>query len=184
MSQQFWWYLARSAGIVAVAMLVASMIWGILLTTRVLKPHDRPAWLLDLHSWLGGLALSFTGVHLIGLFLDSYLEFGPAELFVPGMSPYRPVAVSIGVISLYLMLAVQLTASLRRHLPRRVWRTTHYLSYPLVWGGLLHAGLAGTDVSNRIYQGMALALTVAATAGGITRIVAKRPRRGATSQPV
>src|SRR5688572_18628698 len=85
------WYVARSSGIVALVLLVASLTWGVLLATRVLRPHDRPAWLLDLHRWLGGLALAMTGLHLAGLWLDGYVHFGPAELFVPGASGYRPV---------------------------------------------------------------------------------------------
>ena len=52
MNPQIWWYLARSGGIVAWVLLVASVVWGVLLATRVLKPHDRPAWLLGMHRWL------------------------------------------------------------------------------------------------------------------------------------
>ena len=52
MNEKVWWYLARSSGIVAMTLLVASVVWGVLLATRALRPHDRPAWLLDLWpSW-------------------------------------------------------------------------------------------------------------------------------------
>ena len=49
MNPQFWWHLARSSGIVAWALLTASMIWGLLFTTRLLKGRPTPKWLLDLH---------------------------------------------------------------------------------------------------------------------------------------
>lgn len=177
MNEQVWWYLARSSGIVALVLLVASVAWGVLLATRVLKPHDRPAWLLDLHRWLGGMALVMTGLHMLGLYLDGYVDFGVGELLVPGLSPYRPLAVAIGVLSFYVMVAVQATSYMRRWLSKRAWHGIHLLSYGLVWGAAIHAGLAGTDVANRLYQALALLLTVVAVAATGVRIGA--PSRAA-----
>ncbi len=174
MSEQTWWYLARSSGIIALVLLVLSVVWGVLLATRALRPYDRPAWLLDLHQWLGGVALVMTGLHLLGLYLDGYVEFGPAELFVPGASEYRPVAVAIGVLSLYALVAVQLTSFFRRHLSKRVWHGVHLLSYGLVWGSTVHAGMAGSDVTNRIYQGLAIGLTALTVAAVVLRLLIPR----------
>ncbi len=171
MSEQTWWYLSRSSGIVALALLVLSVAWGVLLSTRALRPHDRPAWLLDLHKWLGGTALAMTGLHMLGLYLDGYIEFGLAELLVPGSSEYRPLAVAIGVFSFYVMVAVQATSYLRRRLSKRLWHGIHLLSYGLVWGAAIHAGMAGTDTVNRAYQALAILLTMVAVAATIVRIV-------------
>lgn len=180
MNEKVWWYLSRSSGIVALVLLVASVVWGVLLATRVLKPHDRPAWLLDLHRWLGGTALVMTGLHLLGLYLDGYIDYGVTELLVPGASEYRPLAVAIGVLSLYVLIAIQVTSYLRRRLSKRVWRGVHLLSYGLVWGASLHAGLAGTDTVNRAYQALAIALTMIAVAATVVRVVTPH-RRGATT---
>lgn len=171
MNEQVWWYLSRSSGIVALVLLVASVVWGVLLSTRALKPHDRPAWLLDLHRWLGGTALVMTGLHLLGLVLDGYVRFGFVELFVPGTSDYRPFAVALGILSMYVMIAIQASSYLRRHLSQRVWRTIHTGAYGVVWVALLHAGLAGTDTVNRAYQLLALLLVLAAVAATVVRIV-------------
>ena len=65
MNEKIWWYLSRSSGIIALVLLVLSVVWGVLLATRALKPYDRPAWLLDLHKWLGGTALVMTGLQRI-----------------------------------------------------------------------------------------------------------------------
>jgi predicted ferric reductase len=182
MNEQAWWYLSRSTGIIALVALVLSLVVGVLLSTRVLRPHDRPAWMLDLHGWLGGSAVVMTGFHLVGLALDGYVHFGVLELLVPGASAYRSGAVAVGVVAMYLLVAVQLTAVLRRRLPRWLWRGVHYASYALVWGGLVHAGLAGTDVSNRVYQAVAVVLTLLAVTAAIVRIVSpSRGRRPATA---
>jgi DMSO/TMAO reductase YedYZ heme-binding membrane subunit len=171
MSEKIWWYLSRSSGIVALVLLVLSVVWGVLLSTRALRPLDRPAWLLDLHRWLAGTALTMTALHLLGLYMDGYIQFGFVELFVPGTGSYRPVAVAIGIVSLYLMVAIQVTSYLRHRLSKRVWHGIHVMSYGLVWTAALHAGLAGTDTVNRAYQALALLLTMVAVAATFIRIV-------------
>ena len=127
------------------------------------SPSARECWGIG----LGGLALTFTGVHLAGLVLDSYFEFGPVELLIPFTSSYRPAAVAIGVVSLYLLAAVQLTSLLRRRLSKKVWRSTHYVSFPLFVAATLHGLTAGTDVTGGVLtyvmvavSGLVVALTV------------------------
>jgi len=171
MNEKIWWYLSRSSGIVALVMLVLSVVWGVLLATRALRHIDRPAWLLDLHKWLGGMALVMTGLHMLGLYLDGYIQYGFTELLVPGTSDYRPLAVAIGVLSFYVMVAVQATSYMRRWLSKRMWYGIHVLSYGLVWGAAIHAGMAGTDTINRAYQVLALLLTMLAVAATMIRIV-------------
>lgn len=171
MNEHVWWYLARSTGIVALVLLVLSVVWGVLLATRALRHMDRPAWLLDLHKWLGGTALAMTVLHLLGLYLDGYIDYGFTELLVPGTSDYRPLAVALGVLSFYVLVAVQVTSYLRKRLSKRTWRGIHLLSYGLVWGAALHAGMAGTDTVNRAYQLLALLLTMVAVAATVIRIV-------------
>lgn len=181
-NEHVWWYLSRSSGIVALVLLVLSVVWGVLLSTRALKPHDRPAWLLDLHRWLGGTALVMTALHLLGLYLDGYIDYGFTELLVPGASEYRPLAVAIGVFSFYVLITVQATSYLRRWIPKRAWHGIHMLSYGLVWGAALHAGLAGTDTINRAYQVLALVLTLLAVAASVVRIlIPGRARRAPAS---
>ena len=171
MNPQTWWYVARGSGIVAWALLVASLVWGVLLATRVLRPHDRPAWLLDLHRWLGGMAVVMTGLHLAGLVADSYVHFGAADLLVPMASGWRRFPVALGVIGLYLLVAIEATSLAMRRLPRRAWRTVHLTSYGLVWLVSLHAGLAGSDTANIAYRAVALLLTAGAVAATTVRLV-------------
>jgi predicted ferric reductase len=145
MNSQLWWYVARSGGIVAWAMLAASVMWGLALSTKVLRGRPRPNWILDLHRFLGGTALVFTGVHVLSIVLDSYVHFGLVEVLVPLAGSWHPAAVAWGVISLYLLLAVEVTSLLRKRISKRAWRSTHYLSFPLFLLSTVHALSAGTD---------------------------------------
>jgi methionine sulfoxide reductase heme-binding subunit len=170
----FWWYLARAAGIVAWALLVAGLVWGVLLSTRVLRPHDRPAWLLDLHRWLAGLAVAMVALHIGALVADSFVHFGPADVLVPLASGWHPVAVAFGVVAAYGLVAVQATSLAMRRMPRRAWRAVHLTSYGTVWLVSVHAGLAGSDAINPVYRAAAMVLVVAATGAAVTRLLARR----------
>jgi DMSO/TMAO reductase YedYZ heme-binding membrane subunit len=145
MNPQLWWYIARATGIVAWALLAASVVWGLLLSTRLVRGRPTPAWLLDLHRFLGGSAVAFTALHLAGLVADNYVDFGFADLLVPYASAWRPGPVALGVVSLYVLTAVEATSLAMRRLPRRVWRAVHLTSYVLFWSATLHFVLAGTD---------------------------------------
>src|SRR5438105_12749110 len=123
MSQQLPWYFARSAGLIAWALLTASVIWGLVMSTKA-KPfgkRPRPNWMLDLHRYVGGLAVIFTGVHVGALLIDTYVHFDVVSVLVPFASSWRPSAVAWGVASLYLILAIELTSLARRRLPKRLW---------------------------------------------------------------
>lgn len=183
MNAQFWWYLSRSSGIVAWALLTASMIWGLLFTTRLLKGHPSPKWLLDLHRHLGGLALGFTALHLVALVADSYVEFGPADLFVPFASDWKPVPVALGVIALYLLVIIEATSLAMKRLPRKTWRMIHLTSYALFWIATFHGITAGTDASHPAYWA---ANTLAAGAVAfltVYRVLAERTSRSVTPRP-
>lgn len=171
MNEQIWWYLARSSGIVALVLLVLSLVWGVLLATRVLRPADRPAWLLELHRWFGSLAIVMTSLHLLGLVMDSYIEFGWADILLPGASDYEPLGVAFGIVGMYALVAVQLTSVFRRRLPRHLWYRVHLGSYAMLWASAMHAGLSGTDVASRAYQMLALLLTLAAVGAVLLRLL-------------
>lgn len=141
----FPWYVARSSGLVAWSLLAAAVVWGLLMTSKVARKWVKNSWLLDLHRWLGGLALVFTAVHVGAIMLDSYVHFGVVSILVPLVSHWHPVAVAWGVASMYLLVAVELTSLLRRRLSTRLWRRVHVLSFPLFVSSTLHGLTAGTD---------------------------------------
>lgn len=104
------WYTARAAGIVAWALLAASVVWGLWLSGRVRPFGVRPAWILDLHRFLGGLATIFVGIHVASILADSYTNFGLSDVLVPFAAKWHPLAVAWGVVGFYIMLAVELTS--------------------------------------------------------------------------
>ncbi len=145
MNPQLWWHIARATGIVAWALLTASVVWGLLLSTRLSRGRPTRAWLLDLHRFLGGAAVILTLGHLAALVADSYVQFDVVDLVVPFASSWKPGPVALGVVSLYLLAAIEATSLCMRRLPRRLWRGVHLTSYGLFWTATFHFLLAGTD---------------------------------------
>jgi len=182
MHPQLMWWVSRSAGMVAAILLVASLVWGVLLATRALKPVDRPAWLLAMHRWFSALACIGVLIHVVALVGDNYVYFGWKEVFVPQASSWKRLPVTLGVIAMYLLIVVQGTSLIMKKLPRKLWKFVHYFSYAAVWLGIVHAALAGTDVSNRLYQAVALVLTITAVTAAVIRIIVGTTRAQVTSR--
>lgn len=180
MNEQFWWYVARSTGLVAWALATASVLWGLLLSTKALGRRPRPAWLLDLHRHLGGLTLVFTAVHLLGLAADSYVHFGWADLFVPMASSWQPAAVTWGIVAFYLLVVVEASSLAMRRLPRRLWRGVHLLSYAVFVLATVHGVTAGTDWRHPATHWGALLGILAVTFFLVYRMLAVRRRRRRT----
>ena len=183
MNSQLWWYVARSGGIVAWALLAGSVLWGLALSTKVMRGRPRPNWILDLHRFLGGLALLFTGIHVGSLILDSYVHFGLVEVLVPFTGTWHPAAVAWGVIGLYLLLAVELTSLLRKRISKRTWRLTHYLSFPLFLLTTVHALSAGTDRSTFLLRSTVAVVTALVTALTFVRLNRSEHHDMLTSPP-
>ena len=53
MTNNLWWYTSRAGGLVGAALLAASVIAGLALTTAPRGARPRPSWRLDLHRFSG-----------------------------------------------------------------------------------------------------------------------------------
>ena len=166
-----WWYVARASGLVAWVTLSASVLWGVLLSTRVLRSIDNPVWLQALHRWLAGTALIMTGLHMLSLMLDGWAHFTLAEVLIPLAAGYRPWPVALGIVAFYLLVAVYGSSLLRARMPRRFWKALHFSAYGTVVLVSFHAGWSGTDVSAWGYRLTAFALLTLTTVAVLVRVL-------------
>lgn len=138
------WYLARSAGFLAYLFAWGSVLFGLLMTTRVAEKIDRATQYI-LHRLLGLGSVVFLGVHLYTLFLDPWSKFSLADLFVPFHTTYRTFWTGCGILAAYLLVAVAVTSIVQQRLPKVLWRGIHYLSFLTFAMGLFHGIGSGTD---------------------------------------
>ena len=178
-----WWYLARASGLVAWALLSISVLWGLLLSTRVFDRSISPKWITDLHRFLGGTAVLFTMMHVTTLVADSYVHFGAKEILIPFASTWRPIAVAWGVIAFWIVAAVEATSLLMKHLPRRVWHAIHLSSFVLFFAATTHAITAGTDTRSPAFVIGCTAVISTVLLLTLVRVLVPR-KRGAASHRV
>ena len=179
MTSQLTWYAARAAGIVAWALAAGSVVWGLALSTRATGRKPRPAWLFDLHRFLGGLALVFTAIHVVAIVADTYVHFSLINVLVPFTGTWHPAAVAWGIVAFYLLLAIELTSLARAHVSKRLWRRVHFASFVLFAASTVHALSAGTDTGSRAFVLSVVAacgLVAALTAVRILRTLGRRGR--------
>jgi methionine sulfoxide reductase heme-binding subunit len=138
------WYFARSSGIVAYALLSASVVIGILMAGKTQFSWPRFA-VEEVHRFLAILTGVFIVLHGATLLLDSVVPTSLAQELVPFASGYRPFAVGLGVMAAELTAAVAISNRLRRQLPQQVWRRIHYLTLGIWLLATGHGLLAGTD---------------------------------------
>lgn len=183
MNSHFWWYVTRASGIVAWLLLTASVLWGVVLSTKAFPEQRRPAWLLDLHRWLGGLTVAFVAVHIASLVADNYVSFGLADVTIPFASNWKPAPVALGIVAAWGLIAVELTSLAMRRLPKKVWRAVHFGSYLIFWLTTLHAAFAGTDRSQALYQWTGAATIIVVAWAIVYRLTHQKPVRRKPARP-
>jgi sulfoxide reductase heme-binding subunit YedZ len=142
------WLGIRAAGITAWGLLTAVVLWGILLRTRILGHAASPTRLLDLHRWLGAVALGFLALHMVLLLFDAYLPFTIVQVLVPGLSSWETFAVALGSIAFWLLIPVSIVGRFRPRLKNAgasLFQRTHWLAYAAWPIATMHYVLAGTD---------------------------------------
>jgi methionine sulfoxide reductase heme-binding subunit len=146
-STQLYWYITRAAGVIAYLLLWLSTAWGLVLPTKILDGWLDRTFSFDFHQFISLLSIGFILLHIFVLTADRYMPYTLAQIFIPFLSPYRPVWVGIGVIAFYLTLLVSITFYLRQRIGMTAFRTIHYTSLLAYFGSTIHGLLAGTDSS-------------------------------------
>ena len=151
MDPRIWWYLSRATGLVAWALAVASILFGLALATRALGPKPKAPWLLSLHRWLGGLTVLFTAGHVASIVADTFVHFGVADVLVPFASNWKPVQVAWGIVAAWLLIAIEVTSLQMRRLSKRTWHAIHMTSYLVAVLATVHGLTAGSDTTNPVF---------------------------------
>ncbi len=159
-SPSAYWYLARGTGVVALVLLTASVVLGVLGSLRFSAPR-WPRFAIDaLHRDVSLLVLAVLVVHIVTSVLDSFAPITLTDSVIPFVSSYRPLWLGLGALSFDILLALVITSLVRRRLGFRAWRAVHWLAYASWPVAVLHGLGTGTDTK----LSWMLALTAACVA--------------------
>ena len=145
----FWeaitWNTARAGGFTAYLLVTISVLLGLALSMRWQVRWWPRLISYELHVWITNLSFVFLGIHIFASWIDPFTRFGLNELLLPFVSHYRPLWMALGIVAMYLSLAVTLSLFIRRQIGYTWWLRLHELSF-VVWALATVHGLAtGSD---------------------------------------
>lgn len=165
------WFMIRGSGLAAFALLSASMIWGLLVSGKMLGRAVKAKGLQWLHESLGLAAVVATLVHMIALSMDEFIDFTWFDILVPGVSTWEPLATALGIVAFWTLVAVSFSFYLKKRIGQAAWRSIHYMSFGAFAAVSAHGIMAGTDTLNPWVAGSYAAAAVSVVLLTVIRIV-------------
>lgn len=181
-----WWIASRSAGVVALLAITASVILGLLMANGLPRRKGATRVMVALHESTALAGLVALAVHGLTLLGDPWMNATLWNISVPFTIGYRPLWTSLGIIGGWLAIALGLSFYARRRIGTKRWRSVHRATV-LAWAlALAHTLGSGTDAQEPWLQATMLAGSVAIVFLFLRRTVpgdAKREaaRRAATA---
>ncbi len=178
-----YWYLTRGTGAVALLLLTASVVLGMLGPLRFAAAR-WPRFAVDtLHRDISLLVIVLLLVHIVTSVLDSFAPISLSDAVVPFASSYRPLWLGLGALSFDILLALVVTSLLRRRLGYGRWRAIHWLAYASWPVAVLHGLGTGSDTKAGWMLALTGACTVAVLGAVCVRIARAAPERPAVRLP-
>jgi len=182
--QEVTWDVARAGGMSAYILLTLAVALGLALSAQIQSPSKWPRLVNnELHNFLTLLALVFTCIHILAVWLDPFTHFGLNEILIPLASYYRPVWMSLGIVAFYLGIAIGISTLIRPLIGYQWWRRLHVLTLLIFALVTVHGIATGTDTTQ--WWALGIYIVSVALVGGllIRRLAVPATARG-RSHPV
>jgi methionine sulfoxide reductase heme-binding subunit len=144
-----YWYLARGTGAVALVLLTAAVVLGVIGSMRMAFAPRWPRFAIDtLHRDVSLTVIALLVLHIVTSVLDGFAPISLLDSVIPLASKYRPLWLGLGALSFDLLLALVVTSLLRRRFGYRAWRGIHWLAYVSWPVAVLHGLGTGSDTKS------------------------------------
>ena len=169
------WYLTRGSGVVALLLLTASVVLGLLTSVRW-ESRRWPRFVVEgLHRNVSLVVLVFLAIHITTTVVDGFVPIGWLDVVMPFRAGYRPVWVGLGALAVDCLLAIVITSLFRVRIGPRVWRAVHWLAYACWPIALVHGLGTGTDSPQAWMLALDASSVLAVLAALWWRIAVRRP---------
>jgi hypothetical protein len=139
------WYTVRTLGFLAYLVVAGSVLYGLLLSTKILDAIAHRPVSFALHKDLAIVGLVLATLHVVVLLADQSFAFTPRAILVPFASPYAATWVGIGQLSFYGLAVITASFYVRRQIGQRAWRILHYFTFLTFIGATSHGIMSGSD---------------------------------------
>jgi sulfoxide reductase heme-binding subunit YedZ len=164
------WYASRVTGIVALLLLTAVLVLGILVSRQGRLPGLPRFAVTDIHRNLSLLSVAFIVVHVLTAVADTYVHIPLVSAVIPFTSGYERLWLGLGAVSLDVMAAMIMTSLLRGRMNRALWRTIHILAYASWPVAFAHSIGSSKDLQQGWMLDMAIGCAVIVAAAVIWRL--------------
>ena len=164
------WYITRASGVVALLLLTAAVLLGIVSALRWRTTRWPRFATVDVHRNLTLLSIVFVAIHVVTTVVDGYAPVGLVDAIVPFVSPYRPLWLGLGTVAFDLLLALVVTSLFRGLVPPRAWRAIHWAAYAAWPVALMHSLGTGSDARTAWLQAIGMASLAAVSVAVLARI--------------
>ena len=170
------WYATRASGYTALLLLSASVVLGVLTSSRESR-REWPRFVVQsLHRNLSLLVGLFLIIHILTSVIDPFAKLTFIDAFVPFIASYRPLWLGLGVVGFELLIAITATSLMRHRMGWRSWRFVHlfaYASWPIA---VIHGLGTGSDTKS-IWALLLVAVCVLAVVAALVwRLAQAGPR--------
>ncbi|GAC1383311.1 MAG: hypothetical protein NVSMB33_11160 [Ktedonobacteraceae bacterium] len=159
------WNVARAGGFTAYILLTLAVIAGLALSSQWQFPRWPRLINNELRNFLTLLSTIFIVVHILAIWVDPFTHFGWVDVFIPFLSSYRPVWMALGIVALYLGLAIGISTWLRPRIGYSWWRRLHVLTL-LAYAIVTVHGI-GTGSDTQTWWGLSIYVVSIALVGGL-----------------
>ncbi|HEV2592810.1 MAG TPA: ferric reductase-like transmembrane domain-containing protein, partial [Gaiellaceae bacterium] len=164
------WYVTRGSGVVALLLLTAAIVLGIVSALRWRTTRWPRFATVDTHRNLTLLSIVFVAIHVVTTVADGYAPVSLVDAVVPFLSPYRPLWLGLGTVAFDLLLALVVTSLFRGLVPARAWRALHWSAYAAWPVALIHSLGTGSDARTAWLQAIGVASLVAVSLAVLARV--------------
>jgi len=165
------WYVSRATGVVALLLLTAVMLIGILINRQGRLPGLPRFAVTNLHRNLSLMAVVFIVIHVVTAVLDGYVSIPLISGVIPFTSHYEGFWLGLGAVSFDLMLALIVTSLVRGRMSQRLWKAVHWLAYASWPVAFAHSIGSSSDLQGGLLLGLAVLCAAALAAALVWRLV-------------
>ncbi len=144
------WFLSRASGVTSYVLFWASMMMGLLMSTKTTRLWSNGPTFLAMHEFTSILGLVFASFHALILLGDGYINTHLLNVLLPFMMKFTSAAnqaiwVGLGQLAFWLFLAILLSYYVRQRIGYATWRWLHFATFVTYMLVSVHGMLAGSD---------------------------------------
>jgi DMSO/TMAO reductase YedYZ heme-binding membrane subunit len=132
-------------GFLAFFLIWLAVMWGMVLRNGWALTWVRHSTLLATHTTVALLGLCLGVVHAAAQLAKPANLFRPIDVLVPFMFYRDPIGTGVGIIGLYIFIAVAMSIMIQKWLGYSRWRALHSMTYVAFTLLVAHVLISGSD---------------------------------------